>query len=210
MHSSSPRLASLVVAAAALVVFCRPAAFAQTEGRIGVGGSVTFVSPVDDEVANTVGVGPLVRLNPKRGWRPAAALNWFRADLENPAGGDSPFARLRVRPLMGGVGYTIGPEKTLVTFSIVAGPSFNSVDFEDEFLRSQGGSPAIDVDNSFVVRPGVSVTQSVAPRVGIVGFAGFMFNRPNVRYRSGSGAEFEDRWKADSIVLSVGLVYSLF
>lgn len=209
MHPSSAQLlrSSILFAALAAV----PAiASAQTEGRIGVGGSVTWVSPTDDDVSSIVGYGPLVRLNPRRGWRPAAALNWFRSDLRNPTGADGPFARLRVRPLMGGIGYTIGPDKTLVTFSIVAGPSFNSVDFEDEFIRTLSSQPSIDVDTSFVVRPGVSVTQSVAKRVGIVGFAGYMIARPNVSYRNGAGEIFEDRWKADSVVLSVGVVYSLF
>lgn len=84
------------------------------------------------------------------------------------------------------------------------------MDFEDEFIRTLSSQPSIDVDTSFVVRPGVGVTQSVAKRVGIVGFAGYMIARPNVSYRNGAGEIFEDRWKADSVVLSVGAVYSLF
>ena len=194
---------------AALFVVVSPAG-AQTDGRVSVGASVTFIEPSDEDVASTVTVGPLVRLNPRRGWGPAAALNWFRADLRNPAGGDAPFARLRVRPLMAGIGYTIGPETTLVNFSVVAGPSFNSVDFEDDFIATLSSTPTIDVKNSFVVRPGVSVTQTLAPRVGLVGFAGYMFNRPDITYRNGAGQQFDDQWRADSLVLSVGVVYSLF
>ena len=82
-----------------LVALFPTVAGAQTEGRVGVGGSVTFVSPTDDDVASRFSVGPLVRLNPKKGFGFAGALNWFRADLQNPAGGDAPFARLRARPL---------------------------------------------------------------------------------------------------------------
>ena len=37
-----------------------------------------------------------------------------------------------------------------------------------------------------------------------------MFNRPQMTYRSNTGQQVEDRWRADSIVLSVGLVYSVF
>jgi hypothetical protein len=36
-----------------------------------------------------------------------------------------------------------------------------------------------------------------------------MFNRPGIVYRNGSTV-IEDRWKADSFVLSAGLVYSIF
>lgn len=201
-------LVRITVFAAALAAL--PAlASAQSEGRVGVGGSITFVSPTDDDVDSVVHVGPLVRLNPRKGWAFAGALNWFRVDLRDPAG-SSDFAKLRVRPLMGGVGYNIGSDRTLVNFSVVVGPSFNSVEFEESFLDRQNGTPAIDVDNSFAIRPGVSVTHTLAPRVGLTGFAGYMINRPDITYRNVAGEQFEERWRADSIVLSVGVVYSVF
>jgi hypothetical protein len=189
------------------------AASAQTEGRISVGGSVTVVSPTDDQVDRAIGVGPLVRLNPKRGWGPAGALNWFRSDLGSPGGSGPAVARLRIRPLMGGVAYTIGPDHALTSFSIVAGPSFNSIELRDEFLDSLPiglQTPTADVNTSFAVRPGISLTLSVAPRVGVVGFGGYLINRPKVIFRDQFGLEHRDRWKADAFVLSVGLVYSLF
>jgi hypothetical protein len=185
-------------------------AVGQTEGRVSVGGSMTVNTTPDGDVGSSVGVGPLIRLNPQHGLRPAGALNWYRADLDNPAGGDAPFARLRMRPLMGGVSYTVGPPRTLVSFSIVAGPSFNDAKFEDAFLDTVAVKPAIEAKTSFAVRPGVGVTQTLAPRVGLVGFGGYMINRPKIVYRSGTGSQIDDRWRADSIVLSVGLVYSLF
>ena len=72
-----------------LITCTAVAAAAQTEGRIGVGGSVSFVKPTSDGVDSVVGIGPLVRLNPKRGWGPAGALNGFRANLDNPSGADA-------------------------------------------------------------------------------------------------------------------------
>ena len=186
-----------------------PAA-AQTEGRISVGASTTFNLTTDGDVANGWNAGPLVRLNPRRGWRVAAALNWYRASLDHPDAPDSPFAQLRVRPLMTGIGYTLGPPRTLVNFSIVAGPSFNTADFDDEFEEATSGSRFIEAKTSFAFRPGVSVTQTLKPRVGMVAFAGYMINRPKVVYRSDTGQQIDDRWKADAAVFSVGLVYSLF
>jgi len=113
---------------------------------------------------------------------------------------------------MGGVSYTIGDQPTLISFSIVLGPSFNRLDFRSDFLNAlpDGPRPSIDAENSFAVRPGVSVTHTVAPRVAIVGFGGYMINRPDVVYTDVTGQEFRNRWKADAIVLSVGAVYSLF
>jgi len=187
-------------------------AFAQTEGRVSVGGSITFVKPTDEDVNSVLGGGPLVRLNPRKGWGVAGALNWFRADLDNPSGASGDFARLRVRPLMAGVSYTIGDQPTLVSFSIVAGPSFNKFSFVDDFINGLPGGqrPSADVETSFAVRPGVSVTFTVAPRVAIVGFGGYMINRPDIVYRDIAGTEYRNRWKADAAVLSVGAVYSIF
>jgi hypothetical protein len=183
------------------------AALAQTKGRVSVGGSVTFNHTPDDDVDSAVTAGPLIRLNPRKGWGPAGALNWFRTDLLHPTTGDNNFARLRVRPLMAGVSYTVGSGPALTSFSIVAGPSFNKAEFDDDFSP---GSSIIDAENSFAVRPGVGVTWTVAPRAAIVGFAGYLINRPDVVFRDASGHEFSDVWKADSIVLSVGAVYSIF
>jgi Outer membrane protein beta-barrel domain len=199
------------LAVAVLFVSVAVPSAAQTEGRISVGGTVSFVHPTDSEVGSLVGYGPLVRLNPRKGWGVAGGLSWFRADVDNPVSGD-PFAKLRVRPLMGGVAYTIGEQPVLISFSVVAGPSFNDLDFDDEFLATlpPGPQPELDAKNSFAVRPGIGLTWTVAPRVAIVGFGGYMFNRPDLVYRDAAGQEYRDRWKADAIVLSVGAVYSLF
>jgi Outer membrane protein beta-barrel domain len=198
---------------ALLCVVAAVPAEAQTKGRVSVGGTVSFVHPTDSEVGSLVGFGPLVRLNPRKGWGIAGGLSWFRANLDNPSGASGAFARLRVRPLMGGVAYTVGEQPVLVSFSVVAGPSFNDIDFDDDFVRTLPAGaliPEVEIDNSFAVRPGVNVTVTIAPRVALIGFGGYMVNRPGVIYRDSTGQEFRDRWKADGIFVSAGVVYSLF
>jgi hypothetical protein len=197
---------SIVIASA--LIFAAPSVFAQTEGRVSVGASLTHNGTTDDDVASTTTVGPLVRLNPHKGLGPAGAFNWFRANLDDPAGGTRDFARLRVRPLMGGVSYTVGSDAVLTSFSIVGGPSFNKAEFHRSYVAGSGES--ISAGNSFAVRPGVGVTWTVAPRVAVVGFGGYLINRPDVVYRNRFGQEIDDRWKADAFVLSAGVVYSLF
>ncbi len=182
--------------------------FAQTEGRISVGASITLNSTTDADVASATTYGPLVRLNPRKGWGPAGAFNWFRADLRDPAGGSSDFARLRVRPLMAGVSYTVGSQAVLISFSVVGGPSFNKAEFHGSYIAGSGES--ISAENSIAVRPGVGVTWTVARRVAVIGFGGYLLNRPDVVYRDRFAQEINDRWKADAVVLSVGVVYSLF
>jgi hypothetical protein len=196
-----------------LIALMASQASAQTEGRVSVGVSVARIIPTDSEVGPFTGVGPLVRLNPKRGWGLAGALNWFRADIDNPDGSAEDFVRIRVRPLMGGVAYTIGPDRVLTSFSIVAGPSFNKADFRDDFLNrlpQDLPAPEIDMETSFAVRPGVNVTWTLLPRVAVVGFGGYLFNRPGIVYRDPFGTEFRDEWKADAVVFSIAAVYSLF
>jgi hypothetical protein len=199
-------LFALVVVVVAVAV--ATPAFAQTEGRISAGASVTFNATTDDEVDNSIGVGFLVRLNPKEGWGPAGAFNWYRAPLRTQSAPDADFANLRIRPLMGGIAYTIANGALLTSFSVVAGPSFNGARFDDDFVRPGGAS--IDADNSFAFRPGVGVTYTLRPRVALIGFGGYMINRPGVVYRDGAGNETRGRWQGDSVVLSVGAVYSLF
>jgi hypothetical protein len=196
---------SILIASA--LVCATTTTFAQTKGRISVGASVTHNATTDPDVRSATLVGPLVRLNPHKGWGPAGAFNWFRADLQDPAGGGD-FARLRVRPLMGGASYTVASGAALTSFSIVGGPSFNKAEFKQPYVAAPGES--IDAGNSFAVRPGVGVTWTVAPRVAIVGFGGYLINRPGVVYRNRVGQEVRDRWNADAVVLSVGAVYSLF
>jgi Outer membrane protein beta-barrel domain len=202
---------ALMLATLVLFSFSAVPAAAQTKGRISVGGTVTFIQPTDSEVGSLVGFGGLVRLNPKKGWGIAGGLSWFRADIDNPTTGDA-FAKLRVRPVMGGVSYTVGEQPVLVSFSIVAGPSFNDLDFDDDYLNTlpAGPKPDLDIKTSFAVRPGVGVTWTIAPRVAIIGFAGYSFNRPDIVYRDVANVEFRNQWKADAILLSVGAVYSLF
>jgi hypothetical protein len=189
-----------------LLCSIRTAADAQTLGRISVGASVTHNATADDGVRSATGIGPLVRLNPRQGWGPAGAFNWFSANLADPSGGGGAFARLRVRPLMGGVAYTLGRRMVLVSFSIVTGPSFNQA----RLRGSRGVFESIDADNSWALRPGVGVTWTVAPRVAVVAFGGYMINRPSVVYRDSVGTTVSGHWKADSLVTSVGVVYSVF
>ncbi len=201
------------IALGVMVLCAAVPAAAQTKGRVSVGGSVTFVQPTDKDVQSLTAIGPLVRLNPRKGWGPAGGFSWFRADLDNPSGASGPFAKLTVRPLMGGVAYTIGEQPVLVSFSVVAGPSFNKLEFEDDFLnRVPAGAtrPTVDINTSIVVRPGVGLTWTLAERVALVGFVGYSINRPDVTYRDSTGQEFHNRWKADALLFSVGAVYSLF
>ena len=200
---------ALVVAT--LVLFSAIPAAAQTKGRISVGGTVTFVQPTDSEVGSLVGFGGLVQAESEEG------VGRRRRSQLVPGGHRQPsyrrrLAKLRVRPLMGGVSYTIGEQPVLVSFSIVAGPSFNDLDFDDDFLKRclPDRSPTSTSRTALPSDLESVSTWTVAERVAIIGFGGYSYNRPDLVYRDVAGREYRNQWKADAILLSVGAVYSLF
>lgn len=174
---------------------------AQTRGRASIGVSHTWVRPSHDDVAPTSSFGPTVRLNPGRGFGFAGALDWFDTDLRDEAG---TVGTLRVRPVMLGIGYGIPAGRLHTALTVVAGPSFNRF----RLAGDRAGDEA-EIETSLAVRPGVSLTYTVAPRLAFTGFAGYVFNRPEITYRTG-GVELRDRWRADATILSTGVVVSLF
>jgi hypothetical protein len=197
-----------ILLAVVFVSCVTPSVFAQTKGRVGIGGGYTFNATTDSGVGTGNGLGVILRLNPRPGWGASGTFNWFNADLSNPSGSSGEFAELHIKPLLGGVSYAIEQGKVLTSFSLVGGPSFNSVSFDDVFTRSSVA--AIDVNNSFAVRAGVGVNYTLRSHVALVGFGGYLFDRPDVTYRDSSGREFHDQWHADAVVIAIGAVYSFF
>lgn len=187
------------VAWVALLLAAALPAEAQTAGRASVGVGHTWIRPAHEDVAPTSGFGPIVRLNPGRGLGLAAALDWFDADVRDDAGHAGV---IRVRPFMAGVGIGIPQGRLHTAVTVVAGPSFNRLDMV------RPGDEA-DIGISLAVRPGLSLTYTVAPRVAVTGFGGYVFNRPEIVFRTG-GVEHRDRWTADAVILSTGIVLSIF
>jgi hypothetical protein len=187
---------------------------AQTTGKFAVGVTATRVMPADGDLQTAQSIGIVLRQIPKKGIGLAGALNWFQSDLEGDfIGIPGEIGSLRVRPLMAGVSYTIG-ERFATTFSVVGGPSFNR-------LRIRDDVPDVDVEGddnvfersvsnvSIAVRPGVGVSFAVAPRFAVIGFGGYMFNRPKFTIRTAAGA-VENEWSADALVISAGVAVALF
>jgi hypothetical protein len=183
-------------------------AFAQSRGRVSVGIGVTSIQPRDSDLQSTTFVNPIVRLNPGEGWGFNGALNWFESDVSgNFAGLSGRLGTVQVRPLMGGVSYGWRRGSLWTSVSVVGGPSFNRLRLKD---AASAQVTLIERETwTVAVRPGFSVTYGVAPRVGVTGFAGYLFNRPKFTVRT-SSADITNNWTTDAVVLSAGVVYSLF
>jgi hypothetical protein len=71
-----------------------------------------------------------------------------------------------------------------------------------------------DADVSLAWRVGGALNYAVAPRVGIQVFGGYLVNRPDLTFRTplATGGFLEDTrsFKADTPIVSVSAVYSLF
>jgi hypothetical protein len=205
----------VVLVLVTILLTCLPAALpAQTQGLVGVGASITHLVPAEDDLSAGPGLGLFLRLGLRdRGWAPTVGFGWFSADLAAPFQGARPtVARLRFRPFMAGVGYAWVHGRFVSEVTVAGGYSFNSGQIDagfDRLAASRGVTARIDVANAFVIRPGVTSTLTVAPRVGLTGSAAYVIMRPDIRFVA-PPAVHTDQWRADTLAVSFGVVYTLF
>jgi len=176
--------------------------------RVGVGGSAGGIFTFDDDVNTSVAFGVNAGLAPAPGFGPTLGFGWYQADLTTPrVSGDREVGRLRVRPLMAGVGYTWVKDRVAVGLSVNAGISFNSIRLNDESRNffGPGTEVRIDSSNSFAVRPQLRVEYAVARKVGVYTSAGYFFTEFDNVIETPVG-RFENEWDASSFNLFVGVM----
>ncbi len=178
-------------------------AFAQSESRVGIGAAVAFFTPSNGTLEGSARLVPLVRVR-RDGWAPALGFHGFEA---GPAEGGPGGGNLTVRPIMAGASYTVTRGRVATSLALVGGYAFNA-------LGRGSGPPdppgtTVSVANSAVWTPRVDVALDLSRRLGLVGTAGYVVTRPTVTTRTGA-VEERSRWRADSVVLQIGLVVGLF
>jgi hypothetical protein len=185
------------------------AAFAQ---RLDLGVTYGTVRVSDGSLTDDAGIGWIAQLAPHAGWGLSGSLNWYGSDVAAPkfVDMDGRLGRLNVRPLLGGVGYTVLRGRLATSYAVVAGPALNTLHL-DQAIRnsvSQEGGYRGSVW-SFAVRPGVSATYNIARRWDLIGFAGYIVNRPQITLRTATGAVTQ-HWKTDALVVNGGIAVRLF
>ena len=176
--------------------------------RVGVGGSVGGIFTFDDDVNTGMAFGVNAGLAPAPGFGPTLGLGWYQGDLTlSGVSGDREVGRLRIRPLMAGVGYTWVKDRVAVGLSINAGISFNSIRLNDEYRNffGPGTETRVDSSNSFAVRPQLRVEYAVARKVGVYTSAGYFFTEFDNVIETPVG-RFENEWDASSFNLFVGVM----
>lgn len=173
---------------------------------IGAGASVRLNNPAGDALAQKLDIGPILRLRSGNGLAPTIAFNWTNAEIEASPIGLPALASVRIRPVMAGVQYGFTRGRLGAGASIVAGYAFNNLDIDKSVA---GSGRAVDVDNSFVWRPGVTLWYDVTQRIGINVFGGYLFTRPEVTFVSDTEV-VTHRLRANAVVVSVGMAYWIF
>lgn len=173
---------------------------------LAVGASINTRDPRSDRLASSLSLGPLVRIGYGGGLGITAGFNWFRSDLSGADGGT--LGRITIRPVMGGVSYTFTDQtRWSLSPSLVGGVAFNSFTFDEVIVVAD--VLALEVDNSPVMRPGVSLWIDFNSRAALNFFTGYVVTRPQVTFLE-SGRLTKRPVRADTAVVSVGLVYKLF
>jgi hypothetical protein len=202
--------------AAALILLPGASLSAQTTGRVAVGAHISSKSGVDDLSSGHTNLGFLFRLgNGKPGWGWKYGLNWYSTDLDQTLSGvEREFGELKVRPVMGGYGYTRLIGSVQVSANILGGYAFTSFEVRpsfDEAYRRMAGVQSLHTDpsNTFVLKPEISTWINVSRKIGININTGYMVARPTVTV-SGAFGEDRRRVSADMFIFKVGAVYSIF
>jgi hypothetical protein len=189
---------------------------AQTDNRLGVGASVTTRVAGSSSTTSSSDVGFDVRLGHEHdGWGWAYSFfSWFDTDLEGrPSVSRDSLGRLRMRPFMAGYGHTWTRGRYSITADLLGGFSFNSFDLDPSARTEYLVRGASDIDagasNTFVMKPEVQVWYDVSPKFGVKISGGYLVSRPTVSIKSTLGEDARPV-KADTILITVGIVYSIF
>jgi hypothetical protein len=171
-------------------------------GVFALGAAVATSRPTGDSLEERWTVGPLFRIGRGEGLGVAVGFNWFRAGL-----GAESAARVRVRPIMAGVGYTVRRDRLAVATSLVGGYAFNSLSLAD--VTVPGAPVPVAVDNSFAWRPSVSVWHDLGERTALNVSLGYVLTGLDVTYLEAGRLETRDV-SGNTAIVQVGLAYTLF
>lgn len=172
-------------------------------GLLAVGISLRHSRPAGGDLESAVQLGPLFRLGAGQGVGVSLGFGWFGADLSS---GSSLAGRVRIRPVMAGLAYTLGDNRLSASLSLVGGVAFNSLSQQH---RSEGPVRALDVRDSVAWRPSVSLWLDLGRRTAFNLSAGYLMTR--LRFSLLEDGRVQTRTlRGDTTMLSTGVVYKLF
>ena len=188
------RLCTLVAATVlAVIALHAGTARAQTDSFVSVGLSGRLNEPSGKGLDGVAAFTPLIRVRRSAGWKPDLRLDWFSVETADGA-------RVRLRPIMAGMGYTWERRRLTLTASATAGYAFCGLG------QRPLTAPEYQVSNSLTAGSSLTGWYDLTRRVGLRASLGYVVVRPELAL---SGAA-PYRLKADSVLAKVGLTYGVF
>jgi hypothetical protein len=190
---------------------------AQTDSRLAVGMSVTTRLASASDASGSADVGFELRIGHEgQGWTwQHPFFNWFNTGVHEPiAARTVDLGRLRVRPIMAGYGYTWIRGRVAITADLLGGYTVNSFALDPAALAEYSqrlGATRVDSEatNAFAIKPEIQVWYDLNPRFGLKLSSGYLVARPSVVITSSLGEDVRPV-RADTFLMTFGLVYSLF
>jgi hypothetical protein len=188
----------------------------QENNSFAVGGSFTHRVAPDALAHGDDGVGLKFRLgHADTGWGWQYGLSWYSTNLDRSIGGRTThLGELKIRPLLGGYGYTqsIG-ERVSVTGKVFGGFAFTAFRITPEAIDAFYALPAqgvrVDPGMTPIIKPEVTLWYDLNGKFGLGVDVGYIIARPRLTITSSLGRESE-RIRADAVTISTGLVYRIF
>jgi hypothetical protein len=174
-------------------------------GLLAVGASVAWSNPWSASLRDRLALGPLIKLGSAAGFGPAIGFDWYQSEVD--AGADSAEIRIRIKPVMGGVGYTWRGNRVSLSPSIVAGYAFNRLSIRD--TAPAVAAVPVDIDNSFAWRVGASAWFDLTPRVAMNVSAGRLMTGLRLTVLEDGRLDRHDA-SGDTTILRAGLAYRIF
>jgi len=176
--------------------------------KVGVHGNVSVRHPTDNDVTRGVTFGPSIGLSPgtTNGWKYPVALSMFSEDLHSPSG--TQFGSVRTWALMAGIGYgwhfgelSVGPQ-------IEVGYAFNHSSLQGDAPQAfaSPGSVALNVSNSWMVRPEFKAEYLLTPKFSIRSSLDYVRLRPDVTVTTPAGA-VPNTWDLSNVHANVGIAF---
>lgn len=173
---------------------------------LAVGGAMGFSAPRSGGLLTRFTISPLIRLGSGQGFGPTLGFGWFQADLRSAGTREQVLSRVHVKPVMAGVSYTFAGDRVSASPSIVGGVAFNSLTVTE--TGAAAGVP-VEVDNSFVWRPGVSIWMDMGRRLALNVSAGYAVTRLRITILE-DGRLVKQATRGDTTIVHAGIAYRLF
>jgi hypothetical protein len=171
--------------------------------RSGVYVSASSRSSIDNDVrmGRSLGVGYGIAGRQKKGRKIPFSFSGYSGDLETAGGND--FGRFKATQIMSGIGYSWVHGKMTYGAQMGLGYSLNKVTLNDGVSSAfgAGGPVAVDVSNSWVLRPQVKAEYFLTRKISLRSQLSYTYTDPDVVIRTGA-QQISHEWRPHHMQLS--------